>query len=164
MNGTTLLKQPAACTEPERRAFERLVRQGFDGSDATLPDRILAASCLAFHHAPDGELVAIAGLKQPGEAYRREVFEKADARLDGADFELELGWVYVVPGHRGKGIARDLCRLLLERERGSHVFATTRPDNAAMIRILLALGFARTGRPYARCERRDEVLALFVRP
>lgn len=43
MNDATLLKQPAACTEPERRAFERLVRQGFDGSDETLPDRILFA-------------------------------------------------------------------------------------------------------------------------
>jgi len=155
------LKQPAACTEPERRAFERLVRQGFGGSDETLPDRILAASCLAFHYAPDDALVGIAGLKQPGQAYRREVFEKADVPLDGADFELELGWVYVVPEHRGKGIARELCRLLLERERGSRAFATTRPDNAAMMRILLALGFARAGRPYAR---RDEVLALFVRP
>jgi len=161
LNDATLLKQPAACTEPERRAFERLVRQGFDGSDETLPDRILAASCLAFRYAPDGELVAVAGLKQPGEAYRREVFAKADARLDGAEFELELGWVYVVPEHRGKGIARELCRLLLERERDSRVFSTTRPDNAPMIRILFALGFARAGRPYAR---RDEVLALFVRP
>jgi len=161
LHGTTRLEPPAACTRPERRAFERLVRQGFDGSDRTLPDRILAASCLAFHYAPDGELVAIAGLKQPGEPYRREVFTKADARLDGADFELELGWVYVVPEHRGKGIAMDLCRLLLERERGSRVFATTRTDNAAMIRILFALGFVRAGRAYAR---RDEVLALFVRP
>jgi hypothetical protein len=40
---TVLLKEPIACTERELRALERLVRQGFNGSDSGLPGRIRAA-------------------------------------------------------------------------------------------------------------------------
>jgi hypothetical protein len=40
------------------------------------------------------------------------------------------------------------------------VFATTRPDNAAMIGILLALGFERVGAPFSH-PRRGEELVLF---
>jgi hypothetical protein len=44
----------------------------------------------------------------------------------------------------------------------SCVFATTRPDNISMIRLLLALGFVRAGKPYPHT-RRNEELVLFLR-
>jgi hypothetical protein len=100
--GTVNLKEPFACTERERLEFERLVRQGFDGSDDGLPGRIR------------------------------------------------------------DGIAENLCQLLLARVPESCVFATTRPDNNPMIRVLLALGFARVGKPYPH-QRRNEELVLFLR-
>lgn len=155
------LEEPIACTERERLEFARLVRQGFDGSDESLDRRIRDASRLAFHHAADGALAAIAGLKAPGERYRAGVFEKAAAAVSPGDYELELGWVYVVPAHRGNRIAERLCRALLAHVPESPAFATTRPDNVAMIKILRNLGFARVGKPYPR---RDEELVLFLRP
>lgn len=159
MNGTAVLKEPIACTERERREFERLVRQGFAGSDAGLPGRIRNARWLAFYYSAGETLAAIAGLKAPGEGYRDEVFKNADARVSPSDFNLELGWVFVVPDHRGNRIGESLCQLLLARESKSSVFATTRTYNSSMIRILRALGFARVGKPY---RRRNEELVLFL--
>lgn len=158
--GRAHLRQPSACTQGQLREFERRVRQGFDGSDDGLPRRIRAAKWLAFWSTPEDELAAIAGLKAPTERYRADVFEKADADVSAAEYRLELGWVFVLPAHRGQGIALGLCQRLLARVPAARVFATTRPDNHSMIRILGALGFVRVGRPYPR---RDEELVLFLR-
>jgi GNAT superfamily N-acetyltransferase len=160
LNGTTHLKEPIACTEGERREFARLVRQGFPAAEG-LDGRIRDAKWLAFYYAAGHTLGAVAALKAPNEQYREDVFKKADAPVSAADYRLELGWVFVVPAYRGNRIAESLCRLLLARVPTSCVFATTRPTNISMIRILLALGFARSGQPYPR---RNEELVLFLRP
>lgn len=159
--GTAHLREPGACTEDERRAFARLVRQGFASAPESLHRRIRDATWLAFYHVADDTLAAVAALKSPDEHYREDVFKKADATVSATDYALELGWVFVVPAHRGNRIAEHLCRQLLARVPAAGVFATTRPDNRAMIRILRALGFTRVGKPYAR---RDETLILFLRP
>ena len=158
----TYVKKPIACTDAERREFERLVRQGFAGSDEGLPGRIRDAQWLAFHYAADDTLAAIAGLKAPGEQYRDEVFQQSAGGVRPVDHELELGWVFVLPTHRGNRIGARLCRMLLAREPESGVFATTRPDNDVMIKILGALGFSQTGKPYPHA-RRNEDLVLFLR-
>ena len=163
MTATVHLKEPGACTESELRQFARLVRLAFRGSDETLEDRILSAECLAFSYPREGELGAIAGLKAPAVRYRQELFEKAAVDADPAEYSLDLGWVFVLPGHRGHGIGESLCRRLLARVPTTGVFSTTRPDNRSMIRILLGLGFARAGKPYPH-PRRDEELAVFLRP
>jgi GNAT superfamily N-acetyltransferase len=160
LNGTEYFKEPIACTEGERREFAHLVRQGFEGSDEGLHGRIRDAEWLAFHYAVGDTLAAIAGLKTPDGRYRHDLYEKADARVSPAEFKLELGWVFVVPVHRGHRIGESLCRLLLARVPASSVFATTRPNNDSMIRILLGRGFAPAGKPYPR---RNEKLVLFLR-
>lgn len=160
MNGTTHFKEPIACTEGERREFARLVRQGFEVAAEGLDDRIRDAKWLAFYYAAGDTLAAVAALKAPSEWYRDDVFKKAGAPVSPADYKLELGWVFVVPAHRGNLIAEGLCQRLLTRVPTSRVFATTRPNNVSMIRILLALGFARAGKPYPR---RHEELVLFLR-
>ena len=160
MNGVTHVKTPNSCTKGECRNFARLVRQGFAGSDAGLADRIEKAHRLAFYYATGDSLAAVAALKTPGERYRDDVFEKAGIAVSPGDFEWELGWVYVIPTHRRKQVAEDLCRKLLACVRASCLFATTRPSNVPMIRILLSLGFERVGKPYSR---RNEELIVFLR-
>ncbi|HSR52560.1 MAG TPA: GNAT family N-acetyltransferase [Acidobacteriota bacterium] len=161
MSETALYKPPLACTEQERREFEQLVRLGFNGSDAGLRERIRKATGLAFYYAEDGELAAIAGLKTPERQYGADVFQSAKAGVSSASYGLELGWVFVLPDQRRRGIGEELCRRLLNEVPTTPVFATTRPNNNAMIRILIALGFRRVGKPYSR---RKEELALFLRP
>ena len=160
MNGTALLKEPIACSPKERRDFARLVRQGFDAAPDGLDGRIGDAKWLAFQYVPGDTLAAIAALKSPCQRYRDDIFQKAEAPLRSENFPLELGWVFVVPAHRGNRMAESLCRLLLARVPAFGVFATTRPDNITMIRILVAFGFTRAGKPYPR---RHEELALFLR-
>jgi len=160
VNGAARFKQPMACTEDERRAFADRVRQGFAGAES-LDGRIRDAKWLAFYHAAAETLGAVAALKAPNARYRDAVFTQAEVPDSSTDYPLELGWVFVVPAHRGNRIAEGLCRQLLARVPTAGVFATTRTTNAPMIRALLALGFARAGKPYPR---RNEELILFLRP
>ena len=145
-----VLKSPADCSESELAAFERMVRLGFDGSDASLPTRMGMADCLAFQYDPPGELVAIAGLKRPGRDYLVEMFATSGCGPSPDEWELELGWVFVTPQHRRNGVATALCLRLLQRVGGRPIFATTRTDNRPMIGILEALGFEQAGKPFPR--------------
>lgn len=162
MTETAQLAPPYACSAAQLDAFEHMVREGFAGSDARLSARIRDARWLAFHRIAPATLAAIAALKVPAPEYRDDVFAKAEAGIDPHAFELELGWVFVLPEQRRQGIAAALCCALLAREPARAVFATTRPDNAAMIGILSALRFERVGKPYPHV-RRGEDLSLFVR-
>jgi len=161
LSGSAQFKEPIACTEEERREFARLVRQGFEVVAEGLDSRIRDAKWLAFYYATGDTLAAVAALKAPTEPYRVDVFRQADASVSPDHHTLELGWVFVIPAHRGNRIAESLCRQLLARVPTVGVFATTRTDNVLMMRILLALGFARAGKPYPR--RRNEELVLFLR-
>jgi GNAT superfamily N-acetyltransferase len=160
LSGTTHLRKPLACTDDELREFARLVHQGFEPVRENLDGRIRDAKWLGFYYEEGDGLSAVAALKAPDEQYRCDVFKKADATGSPADYKLELGWIFVVPTHRGNRIAGNLCEQLLAREPGFCVFATTRTDNTTMKRILLALGFARAGKPY---QRGDGELVLFLR-
>ena len=161
VSGTVRTKEPSACSEGERRAFARLVRQGFATANEGLDGRLRDAKWLAFYYTPGDRLEAVAALKAPSERYREEIFGRADAPVCPADYPLELGWVFVVPARRGNRVAESLCRQLVERVPACGVFATTRTDNASMMRILNALGFARAAAPYPW---RNEELVLFLRP
>jgi len=161
VSGTVRTKEPSACSEGERRAFARLVRQGFATANEGLESRVRDAKWLAFYYAPGGRLEAVAALKAPTERYREEIFRRADAPGNPSDYPIELGWVFVVPARRGNRVAESLCRQLVERVPACGVFATTRTDNASMMRILNALGFARAAAPYPW---RNEELVLFLRP
>ncbi|MDX1644517.1 MAG: GNAT family N-acetyltransferase [Thermoanaerobaculia bacterium] len=157
-----MVKRPGLSSEEELREFERLVREGFGGSDDGLPARIRRAHRLAIHRSSANEPIAIAGLKSPDEDYRSDLFERSETAASATDYLLELGWVYVLPEHRGRRLGERLCRRLVNEPPTGGLFATTRPDNEPMIRILRALGFIRTGRPFCH-PRRDEELALFLR-
>lgn len=159
MTDTTRLKAPLTCTEAERAEFARLVRQGFHGSDEGLPDRIRNASCLAFQYTAEQRLMAIAALKVPTDIHREDLFRTAEADVSSAGYELELGWVYVVPDFRGNRTSAHLCQLLLGHASGAGVFATTRSDNIPMRKILQALNFVEVGKPFPR---RNEELVLFL--
>ena len=154
------LKIPSACSQHEFQGFERLVRLGFRGSDAGLPRRIRRAHLLAFCYEPCRELVGIGGLKVPELRYRERIFQRAGVAERAPYYSLELGWVFVSHRHRGTGIGSSVCDALLARVPGEPVFATTRPDNAAMARILKGRRFTRAGSPFPR---RSERLTLYLR-
>jgi RimJ/RimL family protein N-acetyltransferase len=65
-----------------------------------------------------------------------------------ASFDVELGWVYVLPEHRGKHYSEVLSAAANSQSDGAPVFATTRSDNIAMQKALERLQFRRVGDPY----------------
>jgi ribosomal protein S18 acetylase RimI-like enzyme len=138
------------------------VRRGFPAAE-DLERRVGEAAMLGFHYQSDHALIAVAALKAPSEKHRERLFGEANASVSAVGYALDLGWVLVEPEHRGNGIASQLCGALLDRVPESHVFATTRPSNDAMIAILRRLGFSRTGVTFPHPQRGEE-LVLFTRP
>jgi ribosomal protein S18 acetylase RimI-like enzyme len=159
--GSLHLTPPAAGSDQDLAAFAELVRLGFPAAEH-LDVRIAEARLLALHRTADGRVVAIGALKRPDEQHRRELFAGAGVSVHAAEYELELGWIFVDPAFRRSGIASRLCTQLLMRVPHARVFATTRPSNDAMMSILRAHGFTQLGLPFPH-PRRKEHLALFVR-
>jgi len=160
MNCKVQCKTPHSCSGHELAEFARLVREGFEGSDEGLPGRIQKAIRLVFHYCSGSELTAIAALKATDARERACLFGMAGTPASN-QHELELGWVFVDPRFRGRGIARALCRQLLKGAPGTGIFATTRPNNEPMKRILSTLGFVQAGKPFPH-RRRDEELILYL--
>lgn len=161
VSARVLIRDPASCSEDELAAFAALVLLGGEVESQGLAGRIRAARFLASYYAGDSKLVGVAALKDPNTDHHVDVFTKARADVDRYDFPLELGWIYLMPKHRGKRIPEAMCLLLLAQGAQSGVFATARTNNISMIRILFSIGFERAGRPY---RGREHDVALFVRP
>ncbi len=160
--GSSHFAPPAACSKQDLSEFTELVRQGFPEA-VDLDARVLEADLLGLYRIADGRLVAVAALKRPHKQHRRAVFAGAGITGHAVHYELDLGWIFVDAAYRRSGIASRLCRCLLERVPDAGVFATTRPDNVAMIAILHALGLRHAGAPLMHPRRRERLL-LFVRP
>lgn len=142
-----IVKSPVECTNVEIGAFIAFVRAGGEVSIQGLPERIRGAAALAFAYV-DGLVVGVAALKQPQPSYRRRVSTESGAALSAQEFPFELGWVYVSPESRGKGLSFLLSQAALAESKGAGVFATSRTDNIAMHRSLAKLGFVASGNPF----------------
>lgn len=155
------IKRPGVCSKEEISAFCSAVRNGGEVSSKGLDERVRRAQALVFLYV-DGTIVGVAALKQPGVAYRNDVFRKAEVPRIAGQFSLELGWVYVFPKHRGKGYSEVLSSAAVAQSGGAPVFATTRVDNTPMQKTLERVDFERVGHSY-RSTRGDYRLQLYVR-
>jgi|SRR5690349_8753502 len=152
--------RPSECSSAELAEICSLVRSGGEVMEAGVEQRIKEAKALFL--VRDGEgLVAVAALKNPRPTYRASVFRKAAAKNDPKVFRYELGWIFVVPSSRGKGLSHALVSAAVGDSMGAPIFATCRVDNVAMHRSLLSAGFHRHGEDY-NSERGSYRLALFL--
>lgn len=131
-----VLKHPSECSDQELESYTALVLQGGEVVVQGLRGRIRQAAVLAFAFH-ESRLVAVTALKVPTEGYRLGVFRKAGVALSAAG-ALELGWVFVVAGCRGRGLAGRIVTDTLSPAGTACVFATTRSDNSAMHKVLEA--------------------------
>lgn len=149
------------CSAPERGAFIAFVRAGGEVSIQGLVERISSAPALVFARL-GGELVGVAALKQPQASYRRRVSSESAVPLPAAEFPYELGWLYVLPEARRKGLSLLLSQAALASSGGAGVFATSRTENLAMHRSLAKLGFVPAGKAFASGRGKHSV-QVFVR-
>lgn len=156
-----VMRQPSAASTGELSAFKKLVLATGEVSAETLSGLVSRALSLAFARV-GGELVAVGAIKRPNLGYRARAFTNSGALQDPALFEFELGWVYVHPSARGKGIASTLVATLVPSLNGSRAYATSRVNNEQMHAILKRFGFKATGTSYPSKLNEPEI-QLFVR-
>jgi [ribosomal protein S5]-alanine N-acetyltransferase len=78
--------------------------------------------------------------------------------IDHPDATIEVGYWFGV-AFQGKGYASEALRGMINQIRADpaladrSIFAETRPDNAASIKLLTKMGFHATGRPGPRPNR-----------
>ena len=156
-----ITKSPGNCTNIEVGAFIAFVRAGGEVSIQGLAERIRAAAALVFARV-NGSVVGVAALKQPQASYRRRVASESGTSISAAEFPYELGWVYVSPESRGKGVSLLLSLAAVAESKGAGVFATSRTDNIPMHRSLVKAGFDAVGNSFAS-GRGKYSLQVFVR-
>lgn len=155
------MKKPRECSAGELAEFRKLVLAGGEVTPDGLEGRIQRAAALAFVRS-DHTLLGIAALKRPLGAYRESVSTKAGVKLPAAAFPYELGWVYVTPKARGRGVSRQLVEALVAASGDAGLFATSRSDNEPMHRSLRHSGFEAIGKTY-RSDYGSHTLRVFTR-
>jgi GNAT superfamily N-acetyltransferase len=155
------VKHPGTCTPIELEEFAALVRAGGEVESAGLDDRVKRARALLCL-TEQGCTKGIAALKSPSARYTKRVFQKAQAAAVASEFKLELGWVFVLPSARGAGLAHELVVAALGVADGCALFATTRSDNVAMLKVLKAHDFVSHGKVFAS-QRGDHHIVLLLR-
>jgi hypothetical protein len=155
-----VVKAPSLCAPLELEDFVCMVRASGEVTLDGLPERVRRAHSLAFLRS-ENCLIGVAGLKVPSENHRSEVALGSGATLPASNFQLELGWVFVIPSARG-GKSLALCAPLIEAALGHGIYATSRSNNQPMHSTLAKLGFTRAGKSWPS-GLNPEDLWLFIR-
>lgn len=153
------MKEPSVCSNVELYDFYSLVKRGGQVFEQTLPERIKQAKLLAFVYC-GSNLVGVAALKSPTDLYRKKVFYRSKSPEIADKYILELGWCYIDPLHRRKGICRKCIEKLLKNEPNQDIFASTAENS--MRTILIEYGFILTGQPYASEKDASRLLSLYI--
>ena len=161
MSAQIHFKEPQNCSPGEPGRFLACVQEGGEVSAFGLDQRIRAAARLVFCEDV-GELAGIAALKTPLDSYRFNVSRKSGVLLPRDAWPYELGWVFVVPNARNKGLSTALVRCALEGIE-ARIFATARTDNGPMQTTIRRFGFAAAGAEYLSTQP-DHQIQLFTRP
>ena len=144
-NEVVTIKKPSKCSVAELLDFAALVLAGGEVTPVGLDERVRKAENLVFL-MQDGCLKGIAALKNPASTYRSGVFHKAQASVQAKEYPFELGWVFVIPSSRRRGLSHKLVQAALSITGGQGVFATSRSDNVPMHKVLTAHGFSKDRR------------------
>lgn len=142
---TFVIKSPSECTEEELSDFEQLVLEAKQVNPENLSQKIQECLLLAFCYSED-KLIGIRAIKRKPKEQIQEIFKKAGIPISAPLPELEIGYAYIKPEHRGKKYASSLLDQLLEKVEGEYLFATTGKDQVRS--YLASRGFENMGKPY----------------
>ena len=152
-------KAPSECSTGELAAFSACVREGGEVVSDGLDELIQSATRLVFCQNEAG-LIGVAAIKSPRDSYRFKISRKANVQLARDSWPHELGWVFVAPAARGKGLSKTLVACATDKLGGA-VFATSRTDNDFMHATLRGVGFVALGDAY-KSEKGEHSLQLFA--
>ena len=141
-----VVKKPSECTPVELDAFQKLVEEGGEVTPHGLRQRIEQAEALVF--ITESECIAVGAVKQPNKGYKESVFSKAGVAEKSNIFNYELGWLYVKPKARGRGLGNSLMQAVVAYLGGSGCYATTREKNDSMHHLFSQYDFNKLGAAY----------------
>lgn len=149
-----IVGEPNSLTQQQQHYFQKLLKLQDQVEDPSM-DKINSCPflCLAY----DNELpIGIGAIK---EVYKTP-FDKADVSKLKNNYDLELGYLFVLDKkkYRGKGIAKLICKELLNKAGHRNIFATTEEsDENAMKWILQKFGFIKTGQTYVGAKTKKNI-------
>lgn len=149
-----------AATPCQLDKFRTIVLEGGAVSPQSY-DATIAQNPLLYFYPNSEYIQGIAALKIPHPDYKLRVFQQAGQADQAERYTLELGWIVSLPAYRGQGIGKKLSTIICA-ENEVDLFATSRVDNFAMIKILRDLEFTQLGHSYVSI-RADYDLSLYVR-
>jgi GNAT superfamily N-acetyltransferase len=153
------IKSPHECSESELTTLEKLIIDGGEVMTNGLRNRIKLAERLIF--LLEGECVAVGAIKNPSDQYKADVFKKSGVPSSQSKYKYELGWLYVIPSARKKGLGHLLIESALKFVGSSGCFATTRANNDSIHHLFSQYSFSKLGIEYQSVNG-DYSLMLYV--
>jgi hypothetical protein len=153
------VQAPAQISPETLQALAQLIAEGSEVNMGMVARNLQNAVTIAWSER-DGQPVGVMVLKRPVPAYRDKVFDASGVGEQASQYNVEIGYVYVVPEERTTGTSMRLGRAMLAAM-PPKVFATTRENNSTINKLLTFLRFQRLGNPYASA-RGDYQLLLWA--
>lgn len=153
------VKAPAQISPETLQQLAQLIAEGSE-VDMSMVSRNLQNAVTIAWAQRDGVPVGVMVLKRPVPAYRDKVFDASGVSELASQYNVEVGYAYVIPEERTTGTSMRLGRAMISAMAG-RVFATTRENNTTINKLLTFLRFQRLGNPYSSA-RGDYNLFLWV--
>lgn len=149
MNDRTTISAgtPDTLSKHDLARFRELIITGGEVDGAVIAVNIANARALAVIRQ-DGEIRGVAALKRPQASYRKKISTLSEVPLAAERYPYELGYVFIEPALRNRGLSHRLLDDALKHRDQTAVFATVRAENAPMLAALGAAGFKPAGKPY----------------
>lgn len=144
------------------RLICNLIKEGGEVGSKSLAKNLTNAR-LIVTVSKGGAAKGVGVLKRPQMSYRKKISAKTGLPLEESEYPYELGYVFIRPELRRRGISHAVIAALLDHDDGRGVFATVRTNNAAMRFGLSRAGFVACGFTYLS-ERDDSELGVLLKP
>lgn len=137
--------RPAEFDSDQLGIFEQLVAGRGRVIKEGLGDRIRSAHCLVLL-SMNGLYRATMAIKKPTADYVRQVFDRANVAGVSQSYRFELGWLYVDPAWRNRGIYEMLrTEALLSVAKADNVYSVCSADSSRLAPLLARHGFSHFG-------------------
>ena len=154
------MRSPSEISSEDMSAIAQLIASGQEVSMSVV-NRNLANAAKIAYATDKGKPIGVIVFKDPVQSYKEKVFDAAGVPELTDNYNLEIGYAYVMPEYRTQWVGINLCRNVLG-EMNMPIFATTREANTTINTILKFARFKQTGEPYMS-DRGDYKLLLWTK-
>lgn len=137
------ISSPSELTSQQLEDMSQLISSGQEVTMSVVNRNLKNAVSIAYAY-DNGIPVGVIVLKNPVASYRTKVFNEAGVPELASTYQAEIGYTYVLPEYRTRGVGVRLCRVMVNSI-SSPIYATTREQNTTINKLLKFAGFNETG-------------------